>query len=128
MAKAQVLFDTNVFIAAFQGTQPATELLKKLVAEHQLAVSPIVVAELHASPDQEHADKIDLLLPYLKSLPVTTKIGKLAGDLRKSRKKQIGKVYLMDCLLAATAISHHLEFFTYNKDDFKFEELKLKKL
>lgn len=116
----KMLFDTNIFVRIFQGEKQEQRLFLQAMKQKTLLLSPIVIAELHASSITELGERIDEVAQYVLVLDITQDIARLAGELKRKRTLKQIKTYLPDCLLAATALTQNSVFVTHNQKDFQF--------
>ena len=109
----EILVDTSVWINFFNGIKSAAPgiLYKMLEAEDSICISDIILAEtlqgFRSDEDFESA-KTHLLLFPVYSLQSPDGYLKAAQLYRMCRKKGITIRKTIDCLIAQTAIDHHL--------------------
>jgi hypothetical protein len=109
----EILVDTSVWIDFFKGIKSAASgiLYKMLAAEDSICISDIILAEtlqgFRSDEDFESA-RTHLLLFPIYSLRSPDSYLKAAQLYRMCRKKGITIRKTIDCLIAQTAIDHHL--------------------
>jgi predicted nucleic acid-binding protein len=120
------LFDTDVLIAYLRGYPQAVELLKDLAAQRfDFFISPVTVIEIEAGIRDTEKGKTYEFLDIFEVCIVDRSVAHLAGSfLRKYRKKGI-TLGLGDVIIAATAVTHHLNVVTYNTSHYPMSELEI---
>jgi len=107
-----MLVDSDIFIDYLRGRPEAEKFLEAHV--DRLHISSISVAELFQGVREgKEREALESMLEVLTVLDLTTEIATEGGLLRRSYRKSHGSG-LADCLIAATALKHDLEFFTLN--------------
>lgn len=120
-----ILPDSNALVNFFKEFPGETELLEKALAEEELFISPVVVAEILTKASESEERQLEELLLVSQIVPVTLEIGRLAGDYRKQFSRKTNKVYLLDCFLAATCKAHDLALITNNLKDYPMKDIKI---
>ncbi len=111
-----MLVDTDVLMDFLRGRNEAIEFLERHVDD--LQVSAVTVAELYQRVREgQERGKLATTLSALTVLPVTEEIAEIAGLLRRDFRASMG-CGLADCIIAATASHHELEFATLNDKHF----------
>ncbi|BDG60386.1 type II toxin-antitoxin system VapC family toxin [Caldinitratiruptor microaerophilus] len=108
------LLDTDVIIWHLRGRPQTTALLQTLLSDGPLGCSALSLAEVLAGARQHELARTEALLDSLIALPVGAQEAKVAATLRRGR----GPGFI-DCLIAATAITHKIPLVTYNRRDFE---------
>ncbi len=122
----QLCLDTSVVIDWLRRPDSKNTIFHQLLLDqHELIVPVVVVAELFSGKSvwQYSGAKARLegVLAECQVLPLESETAVLAGKLRVKHK-----IALLDALIAATAIHHHLELVTLNVKDFsKISDLSL---
>ena len=117
----EILVDTSVWIDFFNGIKSVASgiLYKMLEAEDSICISDIILAEtlqgFRSDEDFESA-KTHLLYFPVYSLGSPDSYIKAAQLYRMCRKKGIIVRKTIDCLIAQTAIEHHLVLLHRDKD------------
>jgi predicted nucleic acid-binding protein len=110
------LLDTNILIDHLRDKEDAVTLLNARIADS--AISSLSVAELYQGV-REGTERVALaaLQSALTILPVTPEIAQQGGLYARQYRNSHG-AGLIDCLLAATAKQHGLNFVTLNSKHF----------
>jgi len=114
-----VLFDTNIFIHAFNGRIATIDRLQEIGLD-QISLSVITVMELY----QGMSNKTELAqmkrkLKYYDVVEVDTQTSRMAAILMENYKLS-HNLQIPDAIIGATAVIHQIPFFTYNIKDFDF--------
>ncbi len=117
--------DTNIYIYALLGKSPYSDLLSQWQKNKTLSISTISIAEYLAKAVDEDKEMFDNLISFVKILPVDIEVARQAGIYRKQFHTKTKKVFLLDCMLAATAKVHNLTLVTVNKADFPMKDIKI---
>lgn len=123
----QFLPDTNVLISYFEGSQPDKSFLTELIAKEDLFISPIVIAELRPLASKENQGRFNDLIRAGIIIDVNLEIGLLAGQYRSQYNRKTKKIYIVDCLIAATCKLHNLTLVTHNTKDYPMKDIKILK-
>jgi len=116
-----ILCDTDIFIEALKNNSRAIESLRKIGFEN-IALSAITLMELYfGAVSKQELTKIKNRLQQLRIIHINKEISEAATKLIEKYAKSHG-LHIPDALIAATAICHRMELFTYNIKDFKFIE------
>lgn len=116
-----VVLDTNVIIDHLRQSPKKLTYLKQLVKKHNernLVISVITIQEIYEGKSIAEKDKEEKFLStisYLKILPYTFEVAKLAGEIARDSSNAMD---LADAAIAATAIINGYSLFTNNKKDF----------
>lgn len=116
-----VIVDTSIIIDQLRrpkGTE--TELIRfiKAGSDKDLTISMITVQELfqgQSTKDQGKLQNMLAIISPLRILPYTYEIAQAAGEIIRDAKEPI---QFADAAIAATAIDHDCQLFTFNKKDF----------
>jgi predicted nucleic acid-binding protein len=119
------LLDTNILIEAFLGAEPSASLTKKMIEEGSLAISAITVAEILSKASKAEEEKLSLLIDHFGTLPVNTTVAEIAGSYRKEFARKKTKIFLLDCLIAATAKLYNLKLITKNVKDYPMKDIEV---
>ncbi len=117
--------DTNALISYFEGKEPDKNFLTELIAKEELFISPVVVAELRPRTNTDDQKKLNDLIGSGTVIPIDLEIGFMAGQYREQFSKKTKKVYLLDCLIAATCKAHDLALITNNLKDYPMKDIKI---
>jgi len=121
------IVDTNVLVYAFEGIEPYASFVKGEVSNKGIAISVITVSEFIVGLDDDLTALFEEFINSVDIFDVNTHIARVAGDYRRNSKKT-KKVYLLDCLIAATAKNHNLTLVTKNKKDYPMKDIKVMSL
>lgn len=114
----QLLIDTSVLIDFLRSKNKKTTLLYRLAQSNSLAISRITHTELYAGKsvwqNPRAKQELSVLLSGLTVLSINERISEQAGKLRA-----LHTIDLIDALIAATALHHHLPLATTNTKHFK---------
>ena len=113
-----ILLDTNVLIEILKGNQQTTQQIETLGGP--LAVSSITTMELvYGARNKAEVQRLDKFMRLFQSVHLNAAISiralKLIMNYAKSHTLDIP-----DALIAATALEHQAQLFTYNQIDFRF--------
>ena len=117
--------DTNILIKYIDGEEPFKKLLSKWVMEKELEISVITVAEFIAGATNSEEMKLELILNEISPLSIDLEIAKTAAQYRIDFRIKTKRVYLIDCLIAATAKAHDLTLVTLDKSDYPMKDIKI---
>lgn len=114
-----ILLDTDVLIELLKGQiQTQTELRK--IPLSQLCISDISLMELFfGALNKKELQAIKKALSNLQRYPLNPLISEKALDLMASYSKSL-HLAIPDALIAATALHHQLQLFTYNHKDYRY--------
>lgn len=117
--------DTNVLIYALSGRRPYSDWLTAWIKGNKLVLSAIVVAEFlsGAAKDEEIAFRI--LLENFEVLPVDSVVAQIGAEYRKKFKEKEKKIWLSDCLIAATCKVFGAVLVTFDKKDYPMEDVEI---
>jgi len=118
------LVDTNILIYAGKGIEPYASFLSKNVKRNQVSISAITVAEYFGGLKGSQKS-FNNLLEFINTIDVDIEIARIAGNYRKQSNK-LKKVYLLDCIIAATAKQNNLILVTANSKDYSMKDIKVK--
>ncbi len=121
------LADTNVIIGFLKGREPDTDILKVLLEDKKVSLSSLTLAELFAGATLAESKKIVKLMRYVSLIPVGKEIAMIGGTYRKHYSKKINRVYLLDCLIAATCKENKLTLITNNVKDYPMKDITILK-
>lgn len=117
------LLDTNILIRHFRETEGYDNLMEVLSGEGRLYISAITRLEIvRGMRDHEKVSTFDML-DSLQTIPMTTRIADLAGELIRAWRAQGVTISEADVIIAATAIRHEITLVTTNARHFPMPEL-----
>lgn len=117
--------DTNIFIEASKGNEPAASFLLKAINKKKLVISAVVVGEFLVKANQNEQENFEKLLLQFPALPVDGEIARLGAEFRKKLITKSKRVLLLDCFLAAQAKLNNLTLVTNDKSDFPIKGIKV---
>ena len=117
--------DTNVLIHAFLGMEPYASWLVENIKSKKILLSTIVLAEFLSGANEEEEIAIIKLSNIVEVLPIDRKIAQIGGKYRKKYSKKTKKVWLIDCLIAATCKVYGATLVTYDKKDYPMKDIKI---
>lgn len=117
--------DTNVIIELFLKKGTVKDFFQDQMDNDQLFLSPITIAEIN--PKTREIDKKGLQEFILSAMvvPVDIDIAFKASDYRQEFSQKTKKVYLLDCLIAATCEVYGLTLVTNNIKDYPMNDIKI---
>ena len=114
-----VLCDTNIFIHAFNGEAKTISTLESIGYDNIL-LSSITVMELYQGMgNKKELREMKKKIRYYDVIEVDAEISKLATQLIDQFNLSHG-LLIPDAIIAASAVVHQIELFTYNVKDFQF--------
>lgn len=114
-----VLCDTNIFIHAFNGDAKTISTLQS-IGYNNILLSSITVMELYQGMgDKQELQEMKKKIKYYDVIEVDVEISKLATQLIDQFNLSHG-LLIPDAIIAASAVVHQIELFTYNVKDFQF--------
>ena len=120
----KILLDSDVIIEWLRGHSPFTQQMVQLIEAHaDLCWTPVSIAEVLAGSRKSKDEAIADLFLLLEALPLTTDVGRKAGEYLKSYAKSHG-VELGDALIAASASSSGRQLWTLNKKHYPMKEIR----
>ena len=126
MVNRMLLPDTNILIYAFSGLQPYANWLTKAIDERKLVLSAIVIAEFLSGATKKDEVSLKLLMDRFDILPIDGVIAQVAAEYKKKFYKKTKKVWLSDCLIAATCKVYGVTLATFDAKDYPFEDIDIK--
>lgn len=111
-----IIVDTDVLIWVLRGQENWVSQFEKTVLDVQgnVFITPVQTAEIYAGVRSKEERAVKDFLTSLRSLDLTSEIGKLAGRYMNDYGKSHG-VTLADSLIAASAVVKGLKLWTANK-------------
>ena len=117
--------DTNILVYAFKGIEPYASVISNIIRKNKLLISSVVAAEFLAGASKKEKLSIEILINKFNVLPVDLKVAKIAGEYKKKYSQKTKKIWLIDCLIAATCKVYDATLITSNKRDYPMTILKL---
>lgn len=116
--------DTNIFIYAYHGEEPAAAQIKAWITSKQLIISSIVAAEFLSGGEDVDRDKFSAVIDRLGTVPVDTSVARIASDYKRQFFKKKPGLRLPDALIAATCKLYGATLVTNNPNDFPMDDIK----
>lgn len=114
------LLDTTLIVDHAHGYEPAVQLLGRLHEEGgELFTCDVVVCEALSGGSDEHLDVVSRLLAPLDYVATNPVSARRAGETRRHRHREGGKLGLGDALIAAVANGLGATIVTRNRPDFE---------
>ena len=123
--KIMYLLDTNILIYAFKGKEPFSSLFAKWARKNELCLSVIAVFEFLIGAEDLEIIKLESLIENINLYDVNYEIAVQATEYRKDFLLKQKKVFLLDCMIAATAKVNNLTLVTVNKSDYPMKDIKV---
>lgn len=121
----EYLLDTNIVLEAFWGKKPSADLVKTWIKKGKIALSTITIAEVLSKASKEEREKLKLLTSKFGALPVDEVVAEIAGHYRLQFSRKKKRVYLLDCLIAATAKLYNLKLVTKNNQNYPMKDIQV---
>lgn len=123
---ATYLLDTSVIIDAINGKRNREQLLIDLLEQgHLLACCPINVTEVYAGMRPPEESRTQEFLQSLRYYPISWPVARLAGLLKRDRRKKGITLATTDVTIAAVALHNQIALITDNVKDYPMKELSL---
>ncbi len=116
------LFDTDILIDHLRGIKQAKDTLLKFIYE-QNYISVITVGEILFGMQKSEEEKTFTLLNSFVELPVDKETIRTAHQIKLMIKTH--KLFLYDCIIAATALKYNQILVTRNKKHYPDKRIKL---
>lgn len=114
-----ILCDTNILIE-FYKNNPQISQIFRAIGKDDLAISVVTEAELYfGALNKAELQRIKQHLSSLHRLPLDTAVSNKFLQLMETYSLS-HKLSIPDALIAATALVHKVELFTFNVKDFHF--------
>lgn len=114
-----ILCDTNILIEFYKNKAQISQIFRTL-GKGNLAISVITEAELYfGALNKAELQRIKQHLSSLHRLPLDTAVSNQFLQLMETYSLS-HKLSIPDALIAATALVHKVELFTFNVKDFHF--------
>ena len=118
--------DTNVLIYALAGKTPYSTLFKKLLDDKRLVMSAVVVAEFLSGAHKDEELAFKNILESVEVLPVDGAVAQIAASYRREFKRKFKKVWLTDCMIAATCKVFGATLVTFDPKDYPMTDIDVK--
>lgn len=115
--------DTNILIHALAGKDPYQTSVRAWINKNQLVLSSIVIAEFLSNATPDESRSFQKLLTICRTLPVDAAVAQHAAGYRKQFVEKKKKVWLLDCLIAATCKVYDVTLVTADKRDYPMQDM-----
>ena len=119
------LIDTDILIWVLRENKKYQNLIIKLAKKGTLSISTATIAEIYQNVYPSELVKTERVLGDLKSIDVNPLIAKQAGLYWQKYSKNLQKLSVIDCIIAATAALNDLTVVSLNKKHFPMKDIKL---
>ena len=118
--------DTNILIYAFSSLQPYASWLEEVAKEKKLVLSVIIIAEFLSGATKKDEISLKLLMDRFEILPVDSVVAQIAAEYKKKYSGKTKKVWLSDCLIAATCKVFGATLVTFDPKDYPMNDIDVK--
>ena len=118
------LIDTDILIWVLRENKKYQNLIIKLAKKGTLSISTATIAEIYQNVYPSELVKTERVLGDLKSIDVNPLIAKQAGLYWQKYSKNLQKLSVIDCIIAATAALNDLTVVSLNKKHFPMKDIK----
>lgn len=115
--------DTNIVIYAMAGMKPYETRMKRWTVENTLVFSSIVVAEFLSGAREKEEIVFRRLLDAVKVLPVDRGVAEESAKYKQQYSGKIKRIWLSDCLVAATCKVFGATLVTANTQDYPMKDI-----
>ena len=119
------LLDTNILIWVLRENKIYVDVYRELKRASTLFISTITIAEIYKNVYPTELIGTEEVLSEFEVWDVTVSIAKLGGLYWQQYCKNIAKLNILDCLIAATAKEHDLTLVTLNTRHFPMKDIKV---
>lgn len=117
--------DTNILIYALSGQEPYASWLVKNVKEKTILLSAIVVSEYLSGVIKDEEIAFRGILENVEVAPVDSLIAQVGASYRREYIKKRKKVWLFDCLIAATCKIYSAVLVTSDSKDYPMKDIEV---
>lgn len=115
--------DTNILIYALSGIEPYSSWLVTNIQKSKIILSAVVLAEFLSGANKEERIAITKLSDITKVVSIDRKVAEIGAKYRRECDKKTKKVWLFDCLIAATCKIYSATLVTYDKIDYPMKDI-----
>lgn len=119
------LIDTDIIIWVLRNNSLYVNLLQELKFKSPISISAVTVAEIYKNILPTETIKTEELINKMILWDVTVQIGKQAGLYWQLYNRQLKKLHILDCMIAATANINDLTLVTLNTRHFPMKDIKV---
>lgn len=117
--------DTNVLIYALKGFEPYASWFRKVIQENKLRISVIVIAEFLEGATDEDEITLKRLIDKFGYLSIDRSVAEIGASYKKKYSKKTKKIWMSDCLIAATSKIFKTILVTADKKDFPMNDIEI---
>lgn len=117
--------DTNILVYALGKKAPYSDWLNERISKNELAISVISVAEFLSGSNDLDGFTFKQFVQNFDVLSIDSVVAQIAGGYRKTYLEKTKKVWLTDCLIAATCKVSGATLATNNKSDFPMKDIQI---
>ena len=117
--------DTNVLIYALADKAPYANWLRKIIEDNKLVLSVITVAEFLSGANENEAILFKSITNKFEVLPVDFQVAQKAAEYKRNYSKKTKKVWMADCLIAATCKIFGVTLATFNSKDYPMKDIEV---
>jgi tRNA(fMet)-specific endonuclease VapC len=111
------LIDTNIAIALLAGESAALEFVRQAMDERMsIYFSVITECEVFSGLNSEYRLQGIKLFNTRRCIEVSSKVARLAGDIRRDQRSNGRKLKTPDAIIIATSIEHQLGLVSRDQD------------
>lgn len=119
------LLDTNILIWVLRENKIYVDVYRELKRASTLYISTITIAEIYKNVYPAELIGTEEVLSEFEVWDVTVSIAKQGGLYWQQYSKNISKLNILDCLIAATAKEHDLTLLTLNTRHFPMKDIRV---
>lgn len=119
------LLDTNILIWVLRENKIYVDVYRELKRASALYISTITIAEIYKNVFPAELIGTEEVLSEFEVWDITVPIAKQGGLYWQQYNKNISKLNILDCLIAATAKEHDLTLVTLNTRHFPMKDIKV---
>lgn len=117
--------DTNVLIYALAGKAPFANWLRKVIEGDNLVLSVITVAEFLSGASENEAILFKSITNKFEVLPIDLQVAQKAAEYKRNYSKKTKKVWMSDCLIAATCKVSGAMLVTFDSRDYPMKDIEI---
>ena len=117
--------DTNILICALSGQEPYASWLVKNIKEKTILLSAIVVSEYLSGVTKDEEVAFRGILENVEVVPVDSVIAQVGAGYRREYSRKRKKVWLFDCLIAATCKVYGAALVTFDEKDYPMKNIEV---
>lgn len=117
--------DTNIVVYALLGREPFRSWFIENIKDKKISISTIVLSEYLSKVTESEEVAFKSIVDNVIVLPVDRKIAEVGARYRRQFGTKSKKVWLMDCLIAATCKVYGATLVTFDKKDYPMKDIKI---